>query len=351
MDQDRANAFLFKVFGDVATSAAVACLSIGDRTGLFGAMRGAGHLTPAQLAARAGLHTRYVEEWLAAMAAGGYVEYDPDAGTFCLPDEHAVVLADTESTRFLGGLLQMAPAVVRQADRVAASFVEGGGVHFAEFGEDFVEGMERANAPNFANVLTRRWIPLSDTSRRHLDAGRRVLDVGCGSGRSSVAIATAWPRVTVVAVEPDARSLVRARNLALEHAVADRIEFLAIGAEDLTFEGEFGVALSVDVVHDMADPRCALEAVHRALAPDGVYLMAEPNCSSDLRHNLHPVGTFFYSISVLHCLTQSLAVGGEGLGAGWGREAAADLARAAGFRDVRELDLGNPITAMLECRA
>lgn len=349
MDNQRANAFLFKVFGDVATSAAVACLSIGDRTGLFGTMRGAGPLTATELAGRSGLDSRYVEEWLAAMAAAGYVEYDSNAGTFHLPEEHAAVLADPESTKYLGGLLQMVPAVVRQAGRVADSFESGGGVPFADFGEDLVEGMERANAPNFAYLLTRKWIPASERARLRLEEGCRVLDIGCGSGRSSVAVAEAWPEATVLGVDPDERSVARARRLAEEREVGDRVELRVAGAEEIELESEIGVALSVDVVHDMADPGGALRAVRRSLRDDGVYLMAEPNCSSDIAGNMNPVGAFFYSISVLHCLTQSLAADGAGLGAAWGREAAMALAEDSGFSRVRELNIANPITAMFEC--
>jgi hypothetical protein len=41
-----------------------------------------------------------------------------------------------------------------------------------------------------------------------------------------------------------------------------------------------------------------------------------------------------YSISTFHCMTGSLALGGEGLGTMWGEQLARQLLQDAGFNDI-----------------
>jgi hypothetical protein len=49
----------------------------------------------------------------------------------------------------------------------------------------------------------------------------------------------------------------------------------------------------------------------------------------------HPVGTFLYTISCLHCMSVSLSMNGPGLGAMWGKKLALQMLADAGFRDVQ----------------
>jgi hypothetical protein len=96
--------------------------------------------------------------------------------------------------------------------------------------------------------------------------------------------------------------------------------------------GAFGFVTTFDAVHDQARPGALLRGIRRSLRADGVYLMQDIDGSSRVEGNLdHPLGTFLYAISCMHCMTVSLAQGGEGLGAMWGREKAAELLGAAGF--------------------
>ena len=92
MNQERSGQFMQKVVGDVGTAMAAALVLAGDKAGLFKAMAGAGPLRATDLTERSGIHACYAKEWLAAMVCAGYVEYDGDADTFMLPEEHAVFL-------------------------------------------------------------------------------------------------------------------------------------------------------------------------------------------------------------------------------------------------------------------
>ncbi|HEY8682296.1 MAG TPA: hypothetical protein VIM06_03935, partial [Rhodanobacter sp.] len=88
IDEAKLNAFLGKAVGDLGAVFSAALVTIGDELGLYKALASE-TLTPAQLAARTHTNERYVREWLGNQAAGGYVEYDADAGTYRLNEEQA----------------------------------------------------------------------------------------------------------------------------------------------------------------------------------------------------------------------------------------------------------------------
>jgi len=78
-----------------------------------------------------------------------------------------------------------------------------------------------------------------------------------------------------------------------------------------------------------------LQGIVRALRPDGVFLMQDIGASSHVYKNIdHPLGPLLYTISCMHCMAVSLALGGEGLGALWGEEQAQQLLTEAGFTQV-----------------
>jgi hypothetical protein len=141
MEQERVKGFADKVFGDMAGAMTAGLGFVGVKSGLFRAMAGKGFLTPVELAGTTKLQSRYVEEWLKAMVCAGYLEYEPDADTYRLPDEHAFLLASEGTDHFMGGLFCMAPVLLRVAPSVALAFKRGGGVPFEEYGADGVEAL------------------------------------------------------------------------------------------------------------------------------------------------------------------------------------------------------------------
>ena len=97
----------------------------------------------------------------------------------------------------------------------------------------------------------------------------------------------------------------------------------------------FPFVMTFDAVHDQARPLAMLKGIRRALAPDGIYLMQDIQGSSYHHENIdHPGGPLLYMISCMHCMTVSLAQGGEGLGAMWGEQKARELLAEAGFSSV-----------------
>ena len=183
-DRDKVRAFAAQILSDIGTAVQGALSYIGDRMGIFKAMAAAGApLTIEELAERTGLNARYLREWLGAMTAAGYVDYDPARSSYFLPPERAAVLADENNPFFLGGFIQESVPLVSMAPKVAEAFRSGKGVSQSEYPPDMFEAIERTSAGIFKHQLIRRWLPAMPQVEEKLRAGGSALDVGCGSGR------------------------------------------------------------------------------------------------------------------------------------------------------------------------
>lgn len=350
MDRQRSQRFMNKLVGDVATSLAVSLLLVGERSGLFAAMTGAGPLDAQELAGRSGVPVRYVEEWLAALAAAGYVEHDAATDRFTLPEEHAMFLVDPSSEYYLGGLVEGQLGISGMAPRVAEAFGRGEGVPFTEFGAGLPGALERMNRSVYEHRLVRTWLPeLPDVVARLRDGGSAI-DVGCGTGVVPITLAAAFPAARVAGLELDERSIAAAGERAAEAGVS--VELVHAPVADLPIDPPWDLVTSFDVVHDLPDPVGALRRVRDALAGGGTYLMAEPRVADRLEDNVdNPFARMLYGISTLHCIPQSLAQGGPGLGACWGESRARELAAEAGFGHFERLDIRSPVMAFYALRA
>ena len=346
MDKERSTQFMLKLVDDVGTALAAALLIVGDRSGLFKAMAGAGMLSADALAERAGVAPRYVEEWLAVMAGAGYVEHDASADTFALPHEHAVFLTDETSEYYLGGLFQGLPGLLAMTPRLVGAFATGEGISFAEFGAELPRSLEAMNRSVYERRLVGSWLPAMPDVVARLQGGGRALDVGCGTGVVPINLAKAFPTATVAGLDFDARSIDIARARARDAGDADRIEFLAETVDALPVEPRWDFISTFDVIHDLRDPPGALARIRSALEEGGTYLMVEPKVADRLEKNVrNPFARMLYGISCLHCVPQSLAQGGPGLGACWGEDRAREMGAAAGFTRFDRLDIRSPAMA------
>jgi SAM-dependent methyltransferase len=350
MDKAKREQFINQLMGYVTGASLSGMIYIGDRVGLFKAMAGAGPLSIAETAAKAGLQERYVREWLSAMAAAGIVEYDASTEHFTFPEEHAAVLADENSPSFLAGFFQNTPAMITTAPRVAEAFVKGGGVPFSECGPDVIAGIDRSNRAQYQYHLVKRWLPAMPQVIARLQEGGCAADVGCGSGYPSILMAQAFPRSRFYGFDVSEESLERARADARRRGVADRVEFQRVSATELPDTPKFDLITSFDAIHDMVNPRGALRAIRHALADDGTYFMVEPKAGDTLAENLGPMGAMMYSMSTLHCLTVSLAHGGEGIGTAIGPSKVRELTEQAGFTHCHRLPIEHLAQAFYEIR-
>jgi SAM-dependent methyltransferase len=352
MDKARSQQFMLKLVGDVGTVLAAGALFVGDRVGLFRAMAGAGPVSPEALAERSGVQPRYVEEWLAVMAGAGYVEHDPASGRFTLPDEHALFLTDPSTEYYLGGLFHGMPGMMASLPKVAQAFERGEGVRFADFGAEMPLALEAMNRPVYENRLVRDWLPAVPDALQRLQRGGRAIDVGCGTGVVPLVLAKAFDGATIAGIDFDALSIEIARGRAREAGLDRRVEFIQAGIDGLPTDPGWDLITTFDVIHDLPDPLAALQRIRSALANGGTYLMVEPKVADRLEQNTaNPFARMLYGMSCLHCVPQSLAQGGPGLGACWGETRARRLAEDAGFADFDRLDVRSPAMAFYALRA
>jgi 2-polyprenyl-3-methyl-5-hydroxy-6-metoxy-1,4-benzoquinol methylase len=347
LDWGKIKNFSKQVSSDIGAAMLGALSYIGDRLGIFSALADAGSVTSADLATRTGLSERYLREWLSAMTAAGYVFYDPAAKTYTMPAEHAMVLARDESPFFAGGFIEMIVPQMSIAPKVMQSFKNGRGVPQSEYPPETWEAMERSSAAMYRHQLVRKWLPTMPQVAAKLNEGGSSADVGCGSGRAAIAIATAFPKAKVFGFDAHAGSVERARANAKEAGVADRIKFETLDCTRLP-AAQFDFISTFDVVHDSVDPIALLKSIRAALKPGGTYLMVEVNVSSNLEDNINPMGRLMYSMSTLYCMTVSLAHGGAGIGACMGEAKARELVAQAGFTKFRRLPIEDAFSALYE---
>jgi SAM-dependent methyltransferase len=335
VDERKLNEFLGQFVQDLGATVQAGLVVIGHRLGLYRAMAGAGPLTPAELAERTGTAERYVREWLAAQASGGYVAYDPVSERFSLPEEQAFALADPDGLAYLPGAFQLALASLKAEPRIAEAFRTGAGVGWHEQDAEVFDGCEMFFAPGYRANLVESWIPALDGVEARLQAGAQVADVGCGHGASTIIMAKAYPRSTFVGFDYHQRSIDWARKAASDAGVSDRVRFEVAPADSFGGDG-YDLVATFDCFHDMGDPAGAATHIRRALADDGTWLLVEPAAGDHLKDNLNPVGRLYYGFSVLLCVPNALSQQPKAvLGNQAGEARTRELTAAGGFTRFR----------------
>jgi 2-polyprenyl-3-methyl-5-hydroxy-6-metoxy-1,4-benzoquinol methylase len=341
----KAEAFAAQILNALNGGAFCLMASIGHRTGLFDALRDQPPMTSEQIAARAGLHERYVREWLGAMATSGVVVVDPDTGTFTLPPEHAACLTRAAGADNIAVFTQYIGLLGTVEDAVIDCFRNGGGVPYERFPR-FHDVMAEDSGQSVLSSLESHILPLVPGLGDRLASGIDVLDVGCGRGRIMIRLAELFPESRFTGVDLSQEATAHARAEAAAGGLAN-IEFVARDLSDFhdwAQEAAFDFITTFDAVHDQARPLNVLRGIHRALRQDGVYLMQDIKGSSHVHNNVgHPLGTMLYTVSCMHCMTVSLAQGGEGLGAMWGEEKTREYLGRAGFTSITTRELAHDI--------
>ena len=165
---------------------------IGDRLGLYRALA-ASPLTPTELAAITRTDERYVREWLASQAAGGYITYNPETHKFGMTEEQAFTLANEDGPAYLPGAFELALGSLADVPRITEAFRSGTGMGWGEHDDRVFHGCEKFFRPGYAANLVSSWIPALDGVQDKLARGAKVADVGCGKGASSILMAKAFP--------------------------------------------------------------------------------------------------------------------------------------------------------------
>jgi hypothetical protein len=315
---------------------------LGDRLGLYRAL-GRGAATVSELAEAAGIAPRYAQEWLEQQAVAGVLHVDDvtaDAGArrYTLPEAHAGVVADPVAPDHLAPLARLIVGIAGALDEVVAAYRSGEGVPFARYGEALRSGQGSINRPAFSSALVEDWLPALGPAAERIAGGGRVVDVACGQGWSTVAVARAFPHADVLGIDTDKASIADAEANAAEQGVAAR--FQCADAGQLPEAGPFDVALLLEALHDLSRPVEVLAAIRGGLAPDGALLVADEAVAPSFTAPGDDLERMMYGWSISHCLPASLAEQpSAAIGTVIREGTVRELAAQAGFGTVEVLDV------------
>lgn len=348
VDQAKLEDLLAHFVGDLGGSYHALNAVIGDRLGLYRALAAVMPATPAEVAAEAGAGERYVAEWLAGQAAGGYVTYDPETRRYALTEEQEFALAAPDGLQ-AAAACQMPVAVAKNIDPITEAVRTNGSFGWHRHDPALFEGVERFFRPGYAANLVTSWIPALDGVDAMLRAGAAVADVGCGHGASTLLLAEAYPDITITGFDYHAASIERARERAADAGLADRVSFEVASAAD--FPGaEYDLVTIFDALHDMPDPLGAARHIRARLRQTGTFLLVEPFARDRLEDNMNPVGRLYYNASTVICVPHGMSAEPRAaLGAQAGATKLTKLLHDAGFRRVRQA-AETPFNLIMEAR-
>jgi predicted O-methyltransferase YrrM len=308
---DRTDALRERLFGNAVGALELYTIYLGERLGLYRALAEGGAATSSQLAARTGTTERYVREWLEHHAASDLLVVDdpraePLARRYWLPPEHIAVLADRDDVRYEANTGVDIVRAGRWLPQLVEAFRVGNAPPPLPWEP---EGRAEANRARFINLLGTEWLPaIVDVHvRLRADPPARVADVACGTGWSSIAMAQAYPNITVDGVDLDHDAITAARRNAERAGVADRVRFSVTDAADLGGQGGYDLVTIFEALHDMSRPVDALSAARQMLSEDGTLLVVDGLVADEFTVPASPRERTEYGWSVVSCLPGAMA--------------------------------------------
>jgi 2-polyprenyl-3-methyl-5-hydroxy-6-metoxy-1,4-benzoquinol methylase len=333
-----------RLFRDARGALELFTVYLGDRLGFYRALADEGPATSVELAARTGTAERYVREWLEHHAASGLLEVDdvaarPQERRFALPNEYRPVLADRDYEHFGGyRAIDIARAARTLPDLVEA-FRTGGAPPPQPWAP---EGRAAENRSTYLSRLGQEWLPaIPDVDRRlRAEPAARIADVACGMGWSSIAMAKAYPRVSVTGFDMDADAIADAARNAAAEGLADRVSFAVGDALAPPLTGTFDLVTILEGFHDLARPVEALRAVRRLLAAEGSVVLIDERVGDEFNAPAPELEAYHYAWSVLSCLPGAMGdPDTAATGAVMRLSTLRRYAEEAGFRSVEVLPI------------
>ncbi|MEZ4864341.1 MAG: class I SAM-dependent methyltransferase [Caldilineaceae bacterium] len=329
--------FAHHVIGLFTGHAVTMMVHMGDRLGLYAALREQGALSAAELAGRTGLQERWLLEWLRDQAAAGLVAHHGDE-RFALSPAGAAVLADPSSPFYLAGFFNslVPPSTL---DRIAEAFSTGIGMSYEEHGKNCACTMKRMFAPSHA--LLPMFLGRVDGLAERLQAGIQVLDVGCGVGGALCELAQAFPNSTFTGYDASPTAIEIARSDTAQLGLTN-VTYQVRRGEGLPAESKYDLVLTLDCLHDMTYPQRTLQAIRGCIRPDGVLVIKDIRCSDSVEENLgNPLSPLLYGLSVIYCMSSALSEpDGAGLGTmGFNPVVAKMMTATAGFTQFQQLEI------------
>jgi SAM-dependent methyltransferase len=313
----RRDALVERLFGAALGAFDIAAVYLGDRLGLYRALADGGASTSPELAAATGTHERYLREWLEQQASSGILDVDDakapaEERRYSLPPGHDEALVQETSLNYMASVGKLLVACTRPMDAVLAAFRSGDGVPYADYGEDMHEGQAAFTRPLFEHLLGNEWLPAIPEVHERLraDPPARVADVACGQGYSTLAIARAYPKVSVDGLDLDGASIEAAQSHLSGSGVEDRVTFHHRDAADPVLADTYDFVYLHEALHDMSYPVDVLRACRALLADGGSMVVADERVADSFAAPGDDMERFYYGCSVLHCLPVGMV--GEG---------------------------------------
>ena len=329
MDNDFSN-----YMTDVMNKSSLAImLSIGHRTKLFDVLSTLPPSTIKEIASKSNLNERYVKEWLGAMVTAKIIDYDSNCDKFSLPKEKSVYLTRENNIYNFAASMQWIPILSQVEDEIIECFAKGGGVPYSSY-KRFHEVMAEESNQTVVIGLVDHILPLVPNLIADLKSGIKVLDIGCGKGMAINLMAKHFPKSTFYGYDLSEEAIESAMEEGRDMNNSN-VFFKVHDILDLKAKDKFDLITAFDAIHDQPKPDLVLQNIYQSLSHKGVFLMQDILASTPLKDNIsHPLGTFLYTISCMHCMTVSLSQNGAGLGAMWGKEKAVSMLKEAGFDNI-----------------
>jgi len=345
-EEEKTRALVGRLFEAALGAVDIVSVYVGDRLGLYRALAEGGGSTSTELASRAGIHERYAREWLEQQAVTGILEVDDASRAegerrYSLPPAHAEALINLDSMFSISPLGRAFVSAIQALPQIMEAFRTGEGVPWSDFGPDMIESQGDFNRAWVLALLGTEYLPrVADVhARLKADPPARVADMACGVGWASIAIARAYPGVTVDGFDPDEHSIGIARRLAKEAGLEDRIRFEVRDGATLGAEQPYDLAIAIESIHDLSRPVEVLAGIRRSLAPGGTLIVADEKVAESFTAPGDAVERMMYGFSFLVCLPAGMS---EHPSAATGTVMRPDTlrryAKEAGFRDVQILD-------------
>jgi len=304
-----ADALAERLFGDALRALDLFCVYMGDQLALYRVLADAGPSTAQELADAAGVNGRYAREWLEQQAMGGVLEVMEVSAMdaerrYALPPGHEEVPLDQDSPFYMAPMAQLMVGGVQPIHAVLAAFRTGQGVPYPTTARTC--GRVRNGSPARCSTTccprtgSRPCPPSTIDSSPILPPVSRTWPAAWG--RSSLAIARAYPKVKVDGIDLDPASVQQAQKLLTGSDVEDRVEFSCRDAADSRLSGRYDLVTMFEALHDMAHPVDVLTSARMLLSPGGSMLVADERTAEHFAVDAGDVERLNYGMSVLHCL-------------------------------------------------
>jgi SAM-dependent methyltransferase len=288
-------------------------LYLGEQLGYYRALHEGGPATSGELAERTSTHERYAREWLEQQATTGLLAVDKVAAAagerrYSLPPGYEEVLVNPESELFVAPLGRFIAVSVGQAPALLDAYRTGGGVSWADFGDEARTAQSDFNRPFFVHSLVPGYIsqvPGLDAALKR--PGARVAEIGFGGGWAAIAMAKAYPDARVEGFEIDGPSVEMARANAAASGAAGQVTFHHQDAGDGSIDGQFDLVCAFECVHDMPDPVSVLRTMRRLAKPGGTVLVMDERVGEAFGNFGDFTERLFYGFSIAVCLPDGMS--------------------------------------------